>query len=203
MHAHRVVVSSLVAGAPTGGLQSREPLPALSGVLSDFIRQLLELRPRESRRTRRNQRLAESFEQGMLRGRIISNYETGYPEYSYMPQGWKRELPLMNASSMVSELAPVVLYLRHIVKPGDLLIIEEPESHLHPAMQVEFTKQLAAAVNAGIRVLITTHSEIVLEEIANLVRLSDIPKGRRRGIPEAAFALSGNDVGAWFFEPKD
>ena len=49
----------------------------------------------------------------------------------------------MQASSMVAELAPVVLYLRHLVRPDDVLIIEEPESNLHPAMQVEFTRQLA------------------------------------------------------------
>ena len=203
MNAQRVVVSSLIAGAPLGGSRSRELMPAMSGVLSDFFRHLLELRPVESGRGNGDQRLAKSFEGSILRGRIISNYDTGYPEYSYMPEGWKRDLPLMNASSMVSELAPVILYLRHIVNPGELLIIEEPESHLHPAMQVEFTKQLAAAVKAGIRILITTHSEIVLEEIANLVRLSELPKGRRRGIPEAAYALSSDDVGAWFFEPKN
>ncbi len=78
----------------------------------------------------------------------------------------------MNSSSMISELAPVVLYLRHIVQPGEVLIIEEPESHLHPAMQVEFIRQLAGVVRSGIRVMLTTHSEWVLEELANLIRLS-------------------------------
>ena len=61
--------------------------------------------------------------------------------------------------SMVSELAPVVLYLRHVVGSDSVLIIEEPESHLHPAMQVEFTRQLAAIVHAGVRLIVTTHSE--------------------------------------------
>ena len=103
---------------------------------------------------------------------------------------------------MVSELAPVVLYLRHVVQPGDLLIIEEPESHLHPAMQVEFTRQLAAAVQAGVRILITTHSEWVLEELANLVRLSELPKERRTGIDDEDVVLTPDQVGAWFFEPN-
>ena len=109
----------------------------------------------------------------------------------------------MNTSSMVSELAPVVLYLRHIVQPGDVLIIEEPESHLHPKMQVEFIRQLAAVVGSGIRVMLTTHSEWVLDELANLVRLSELPKTRRRGIAGADFALSRDQVRrVWLFEPK-
>ena len=108
----------------------------------------------------------------------------------------------MNAASMVSELAPVVLYLRHIVEPGDLLIIEEPESHLHPSMQVEFIRHLAEVVNAGVRVMLTTHSEWVLDELANLVRLSELPKARRKGIEGADFALSPDQLGVWLFEPK-
>ena len=108
----------------------------------------------------------------------------------------------MNASSMVSELAPVVLYLRHVVQPGDVLIIEEPESHLHPEMQVEFIRQLAAVVRSGVRVMLTTHSEWVLEELANLVLLSELPKAQRRDIAGTDFALRRDEVGAWLFEPK-
>ena len=88
----------------------------------------------------------------------------------------------MNASSMVSELAPVVLYLRHVVQPGDLLIIEEPESHLHPAMQVEFTRQLAAAVQSGVRIPHYHPQRMGTGRMANLVRLSELPKERRTGI---------------------
>ena len=83
---------------------------------------------------------------------------------------------------MVSELAPVVLYLRHVVQQGDTLIIEEPEAHLHPTAQVEFTRLLAGAVKAGVRVVITTHSEWVLWELANLVRMSKLPMELRNGL---------------------
>ena len=200
MHSHRVVLASLIKSAPTGGLRRDLPLPELSGVLADFLGQLVGLRERS---THVQGNLGKSIEQQILKGLIRNkDSETGYPMFSYQPQGWREDLPLMNTSSMVSELAPVVLYLRHFVQPGDLLIIEEPESHLHPAMQAEFIRQLAAVVQSGIRVMLTTHSEWVLDELANLVYLSDLPKGRRKGITGADFALNPEQVGVWLFDPK-
>ena len=104
---------------------------------------------------------------------------------------------------MVSELAPVVLYLRHLVRAGDVLIIEEPESHLHPAMQAAFARELARLVGAGIRVVMTTHSEWFLEQIGNLVRLSTLSEKKRDGIKGADVALHSDDVGAWLFKPGE
>ena len=204
MHAHRVVVASLIQRASRTGLRRDTMLPALSGVLADFLEQLVALGDSSGRRRRgRGENLAERLEKHILKGAIRKdNSETGYPIFSYRPAGWKQDLLLMNSSSMVSELAPVVLYLRHVVQPGDVLIIEEPESHLHPAMQVEFIRQLAAVVRSGVRVMLTTHSEWVLDELANLVHLSELPKAQRKGIAGADFALSRDEVGAWRFEPK-
>ena len=203
MHAHRVVVASLIKQASHAGLRHDTPLPALPGVLADFLERLVGLSDLPKRRRNTEGKLAASLEQQILKGEIRSeNSETGYPMFSYQPHGWQGDLPLMNASSMVSELAPVVLYLRHIVQPGDVLIIEEPESHLHPKMQVEFIRQLAAVVHSGIRVMLTTHSEWVLDELANLVRLSELPKAQRKGLAGANVALSSDQLGVWLFEPK-
>ena len=202
MHAHRVVVSSLVRGASRAGFRQDGPLPVLSGVVSDFLEQLIELGGRRNRISGPGA-LAARLEQEILMGAVRTRQsETGYPTFLYRPDDWKDDLPLMNTSSMVSELAPVVLYLRDVVRPGDTLIIGEPESHLHPAMQVEFTRVLASAVKVGIRIVITTHSEWVLEALANLVRLSGLPKNRRKGIAGADLALTPREVGAWLFKPR-
>ena len=203
MHAHRVVVRSLIARASRAGLRREVPLPALSGVLGDFLEQLVDMADVPSRFRRSSNGLSTHLEETMLRGSVLlEQRETDYPSFVYRPQDWKRDLPLMNASSMVSEMAPVVLYLRYIVEPGDLLIIEEPESHLHPEMQVAFTRQLASVVKSGIRVIITTHSEWVLEELANLVLLSELPEHARGDIPGSDLALTPEEVGAWLFNPN-
>ena len=204
MHAHQVAVRGLIASASRVGLRADSPMPVLSGVLGDFLEQLVDLASDWSYREQgSHDDLAVHLEQALMRGTVrVEHSQIDYPSFAYRPVGWNRDLPLMNASSMVSELAPVVLYLRHVVEPGDTLIIEEPEAHLHPAMQVEFVRLLAAAVKAGIRIIITTHSEWVLEELANLVLMSELPMEHRDGIDGAELALNPDEVGAWFFEPN-
>ncbi len=201
MHAHSVVVSALIASAPTAGLRPAARTPVLSGVLADFLEQLIEVDRLRRPRRRREPDLGARIEEAILGGsvHVDRSAAVNYPRFTYRPDGWREDLPLMNASSMVSELAPVVLYLRHMVGPGNVLIIEEPESHLHPAMQVEFTRQLAALVDAGIRVLVTTHSEWLLEELANIVQRSQLPEDSRR---DSDVALRPDQVGAWLFQPK-
>ena len=43
MHAHRTVVSALVGRATSGGIRQQVPTPMLSGVLADFLEQLIAL----------------------------------------------------------------------------------------------------------------------------------------------------------------
>lgn len=214
MHAHQVVVSALIGRTAHAALSPESPdspLPALSGVLADFIRRLVTLQQPVSDRLgrRRNGRqadldLAVRLEEEVLAGAVRTASLPGlsYPEFFYRPTGWSEDLPLMRSSSMVSELAPVVLYLRHVIRVGDTLIIEEPEAHLHPEKQVQFVQLLARAVRAGIRVVMTTHSEWVLEEVTNLARASKLPAAQQKSVNGAGVTLEDGQVGAWLFEPK-
>ena len=215
MHSHQVVVSALIQNATMGGLRPPADIPMLSGVLGDFLEHLIVMtsgerrRPDRAKHSRRHDQRhdrARRLERHVLQGTVrIAPTETNYPQFLYRPEKWEDDLPLMRASSMVSELAPVVLYLRHLVEPGDVLIIEEPEAHLHPAMQAAFARELARLVRSGVRIILTTHSEWFLEQIGNLVRLSGLPEGRRQdiaGIEDVDVALRPDEVGAWLFKPR-
>jgi len=202
MDAHQVAIRALIAGASRIAIRSTLPVPVLSGVLGDFLEQLIAFGSATTfSEFQSGVRLANLLETSLMQGSIrVERSEIDYPSFFYRPKNWQNDLPLMNSSSMVSELAPVVLYLRHVVQPGDTLIIEEPESHLHPSAQVEFTRLLAGAVRAGIRIVITTHSEWVLWELANLVRMSELPYELRNGLDGAEHAVEPTEVGAWLFE---
>lgn len=201
MHSHQVVVSTLIQSATAAGMRPSASSPLLSGVLADFLDGLIGM----SRSARKSSReLADGLEQNLLAGAVrLDRSESGYPSFVYRPTNWDSDLPLTRTSSMVSELVPVVLYLRHLVEPGNVLIIEEPEAHLHPALQAEFTRELARLVHSGVRVMLTTHSEWILESLANLVRMSELSEERRDGIPGADVALAAEQVGAWLFKPED
>lgn len=200
MHAHSIVVRSLIGQASHAGLREQVELPMFSSVVADFLSQLIDLPSRKTGQLLG--RLDQHLEVDLLGGSVHARKsESNYPLFSYQPRGWTNQLSLMNASSMVSELAPVVLYLRYVVQRDDVLIIEEPESHLHPAMQVKLARLLAKVVNAGVRLIITTHSETFLEALGNLVGLDNIPSEERHGIAGSDSVLSSKDVGVWLFSP--
>ena len=80
-------------------------------------------------------------------------------------------IPLHLASSSARGLSGLYFYLKHVAAPGQILIIDEPESHLDPSNQILMARLLVSCVNAGIKVLITTHSDYIIKEINNLIIL--------------------------------
>ena len=201
MQSHRVIASSLVERATRGGLTPLE-VPTFSGIVADFMQQLILYKESEAPDEGITQ-LAETIESDVLAGQILMKpTQSGYPEFLYRPHEIGEEVRLTRAASMVSELAPVVLFLRGGIRAGDMLIIEEPEAHLHPGAQTEIALTLAGLVRAGVRVVVTTHSDWLLKEIANLIRIGDL---KRKGVPqvkkmESIHWLLPEEVGTWWFQ---
>ena len=69
----------------------------------------------------------------------------------------------------------------------DLLLIENPEVHMHPAGQAAMGEFLAEVAAAGVQVMIETHSDHVLNGIRRAVRDRKLP---------------GGDVALYFFRPR-
>lgn len=82
-------------------------------------------------------------------------------------------LPMTSASSMVKELTPLVLYLRYLARPNELIIIDEPEMNLHPEAQASLVEFLAMLVNSDLHILVTTHSPYMIDHLVNLMRASE------------------------------
>ena len=81
-------------------------------------------------------------------------------------------IPLHRASSSARGLSDLYFFLRHVARKDHLLIIDEPESHLDTANQIQLARLLARCVRTGLKVLITTHSDYLIKEFNNLIMLS-------------------------------
>ena len=201
MQIHRVIASSLVERATRGGLAPLE-VPTFSGIVADFVKRLILYEESEAP-DKEMRSLAEAIESDILAGQILMKpTPSGYPEFLYRPHAMGEEVRLTRAASMVSELAPVVLFLRGGICPGDTLIIEESEAHLHPGAQTDIALTLAGLVRAGVRVVVTTHSDWLLKEIANLIRIGEL---KRKGVPQTKKISSTQwllpeEVGTWWFQ---
>lgn len=166
LQSHRALASFVIDRAPLAGIEPME-VPQMTGVVADFISTLLRLQDR--RVSRSLSAVADDLESNVIQGPIkVRRGTAGYPEIEY--DIGTTELPLYRTSSMVSELAPISLYLRHLVRRGDLLIIEEPESHLHPESQRWLAYTLVNLVNAGVRLVLTTHSDYFLRQLNNAIK---------------------------------
>ena len=200
LNAYPAIVTGLLQNAAATGEPRSSDHPLLSRIGADFLSDLYWADP-DSTGSPELTRLAAKMEERMLAGEIaLRRNEVGAPRIIYRPRGWTTDLPIARASSMVSELAPVVLYLRHLLRRGDLLVIEEPEAHLHPAMQAEFTRRIARIMQSGVRVLVTTHSEWVMETLGNLVFASRLFRTDTEPLTHENAALRPDEVGVWLFQ---
>ncbi|NER36047.1 MAG: AAA family ATPase [Oscillatoria sp. SIO1A7] len=68
----------------------------------------------------------------------------------------------------LSQVLPVVVALL-VAEPGQLVYLEQPEIHLHPRAQAALAGVLADAANRGVRVVIETHSDLLLRRVQSLV----------------------------------
>ncbi|MBF0486722.1 MAG: AAA family ATPase [Nitrospirae bacterium] len=142
--------------------------------------------------------IAVEFEQDTINGEIF--IERTLPGSSPRIQYRFNEtvIPIHRTSSTVSELAPIILYLKYLIEPGNILIIEEPEAHLNPQNQRLMAKLLVRLIRAGVYVIITTHSEYLFEQLNNCRLSSKVPKEKRKDSDIEDFILP-DEIGAFVF----
>lgn len=147
-----------------------EPVRHFSDMIVDLFNSSLSEREKDTELQAYIQ-LAQVLEEQILRGSV--RFSTPEPDpfrtILFLPDQ-QTTLDISISSSMVKELSALVLYLRYIAKPGDWLIIDEPEMNLHPEAQARFTEFLAMLIQADLQILLTTHSPYILDHLANLMK---------------------------------
>ncbi len=83
---------------------------------------------------------------------------------SVTPTGIDREVDLTSVGVGVSQVLPVIL-LCLLAEPSTLVILEQPELHLHPKLQQDLADFLLACTRAGRQLVIETHSEHLVNRL--------------------------------------
>jgi hypothetical protein len=104
---------------------------------------------------------------------------------------------------MAEELAPLVLWIKHLLNPREMLVIEEPEAHLHPENQRRVARALVRLARAGVTVLCITHSPLIVHQVSNHILASQADPARREevGFTEEDL-LREEEVGAYLFQTR-
>lgn len=83
--------------------------------------------------------------------------------------GRTKEFSPLNVGYGMTYALPVIVALLS-AKPGDILLIENPESHVHPKGQSALGKLITLAASTGVQLFIETHSDHILNGIRVAVK---------------------------------
>ncbi|EJI1423129.1 AAA family ATPase [Vibrio parahaemolyticus] len=177
-------------------LSKKIELPGISEPVSDYFIRLSDIKVRKrSYEDKAINSIAQEIEDTILNGKVEFNSQT--KQLMFHPNDTDLKLELSSTSSMVSELAPIVSYLRYVLtetqkqntyyrpfalrkrpssndsEPSHLIMIEEPEAHLHPEIQLLLTEIFAKLVKANVKLIISSHSNFIFNKVNNLIMKGD------------------------------
>lgn len=115
--------------------------------------------------------------------------------YDFMSQGDAKPVKNLRAENIgfgISYTLPVIAALVYAER-GSLLMIENPEAHLHPDGQVELARLISLAAQRGVQLIIETHSDHIINGV--LKCCLDAERGGR--------GIDKDNVSIYYFGGKD
>ena len=157
-----------------------------------YMERLLEVLPEELWNTNMDDTIRGQVDLWLTK---MFGYSRIHPEFvesvntytlSFSTDDSNRKFKATNVGFGYSYVLPI-LVAGLVAKRGGVLIVENPESHLHPQAQAIVSKFLACVAAKGVQVFIETHSEHILNGYRVLI---------------AQKHLTNNEVSVKFFDEK-
>jgi predicted ATPase len=151
-------------------LTKKLELPSISEPVSDYFLSLSLMQTRKPNKDNAILSIVNEIEQTVIKGEVI--FDEVSKKIFYKPQQTDLVLDVSLTSSMVSELSPIVCYLKYVVAFADsksIIFIEEPEAHLHPETQVLLMEIFAKLIKANVKIIMTSHSDYMFNKMNNLI----------------------------------
>ena len=134
---------------------------------------------------------------------VTSNLEMGLVGLNYQfvsDKDVSNKFRPTNVGFGLSFLLPIVVAILSS-KPGALLLIENPEAHLHPQGQVRISELMAMAAANGIQIIVETHSDHILNGIRIAVK-NGIIKPNKTALLFAGGKTEGDKFKHYIQSPK-
>lgn len=146
--------------------------PGISEPISDYFIALSSIKARP------NESLGNYYghiENKILKGKVT--FDKTKNALMYRPNNVDALYEMTEVSSMVSEVSPIVAFLKYIMETRykqnksakSILFIEEPEAHLHPNNQIALIEVFSQLVNENVKLVMSSHSNYVFNKLNNLV----------------------------------
>ena len=108
--------------------------------------------------------------------------------------GWTQEFRSLSAGHKIS--INIIIQLIATLQQRSLVLIDEPEAHLHPPLLAALMKGIGTALEAhGSYAVIATHSPVVLQEIAGCYAHVLRRHGSRNSVEEPEIETFGENIG--------
>ena len=105
-----------------------------------------------------------------MRGEDGEELETGFVKVMVNRDGTPRSL--MDLGFGTSQVLPIVFELS--LRKNRIILLEQPELHLHPAAQSEIGDLLKFSMDQGNQLIVETHSANLIERIRRLIRNGEL-----------------------------
>lgn len=163
-------------------LTKKIELPGISEPISDYFINLSNIKTTNVR-FKSNEKYANCYseiEDKILKGKV--EFDKAKNTLVYKPNNVDSTFEMTEVSSMVSEISPIVAFLKFILESSQrgfdiihrkkrkaVLFIEEPEAHLHPQNQVALVEIFSQLISLGVKLIMSSHSNYVFNKLNNLV----------------------------------
>lgn len=149
---------------PSRGPVMTEEVTPRTGMYEKFKNDLI--------RMNRTQPHAEEADQNLrhlLRDVLEGTVKRTTDSYQYTIDGG--DMPISAAAASIREIAPLAMLVERTDLSKTVLMMEEPEAHLHPLKQRKMADIVSVMCSGGAYMQITTHSDYFLRRLNELISL--------------------------------
>lgn len=154
---------------PSRGPVLTEEINPRTGMYEKFKNDLLKISRIQPHPEEADKDLIKLFK-NVLEGTVYRSSDS----YQYSFNG--KEIPISAAAASIRELAPLYMLVERTDISKVVMIIEEPEAHLHPLKQRTMADITSVMCTGGAFMQITSHSDYYLRRINELISLKRLHK---------------------------